>query len=130
MCDTKKPKLIEIGKKYTYNGHPARVICVDRNGEYSVVALVTYSNWEDMLCFTQEGVRFPGQPSHSCLEEVPPYADWKVDDKILVAVSPSGPWYKAHFSHEEDGVVMAFNGQRTSWSSTGVEPWGYGKRLE
>jgi hypothetical protein len=60
------------------------------------------------------------------------YAEWKVDDKILVSDCVGGPWQRAHFSHVQDGKVVVFAGGKTSWTATreSTPPWYFfGKKV-
>jgi hypothetical protein len=131
MCDIKQPKLIEMDKKYTFKGHPVRILCVDKEGENSVVALYHDGVVEVVITVTKYG-------RHSfsvSLEEVSPYAGWKMDDAVLVSDYENGPWYEAHFSHVEESGVVVFPKGMTSWTIKRFSCmekgswWRFGKKL-
>lgn len=137
MCD--KLKKIEMGKKYTYLGQPARVICVDRNHKhYPVVALVSAGGppddlFEELLTFSALGEAFKDSPGTERLVEVSPYADWKIDDKILVTnnLTVDTRWYRRYFAGIcSDGRVSAFADGATSWSAKDITGWNHAKKEE
>lgn len=62
-----------------------------------------------------------------------PETDWskvEVDTPILVRESVNGEWEKRHFAKYEDGVVHAWSGGYTSWTTTyagSTMAWKYAK---
>lgn len=60
-----------------------------------------------------------------------PETDWsevEVDTPILVRNYESQEWEARYFAKYEDGVIYAWNGGSTSWSSKGnVTEWKYAK---
>ena len=136
MCD--KLKKIEMGKKYTYLGKPARVLCVDKRYRlYPVIALITDNSCETVTSFTADGRSYEDAPADTThrLIEVSPYADWKIDDKILVTNNLTGDtrWYKRHFAGlGKDGQPTAFADGKTSWSDAGQPgtAWNFAKKPE
>ena len=114
-------KLIEIGKKYTSNGRPVTIRYVDgKDARFPVLA-----EFEDggVGCFSPEGHYSNPLASAYDLVEVSPYADWKIDQKIIV--SDDGVMrLKRYFAGvRKDGVCLAWDGGATSWSiSPGKEP--------
>lgn len=65
-----------------------------------------------------------------------PETDWskvEVDTPILVRESINGEWQKRHFAKYEDGVVYAWSGGYTSWTTTYANTmmaWKYAKLAE
>ena len=65
-----------------------------------------------------------------------PEVDWskvEVDTPILVRESVNGEWEKRHFAKYEDGVVHAWSGGYTSWTTTyagSTMIWKYAKLAE
>ena len=65
-----------------------------------------------------------------------PETDWskvEVDTPILVRVTEDGEWIRRHFAKYENGLVYAWKGIRTSWTSLyddEVTAWKYAKLAE
>lgn len=105
---------ISMDKKYTLNGAPVRILCVDANNEYPVAGLVKYPDGSECLEeFDSDGKIAAG---NDYLVEVSPYADWKIDDKIEVSADGE-EWVKRHFAGiDNDGNCLCYNNGLTSWS--------------
>lgn len=63
--------MIDMSKKYTYFGSKARVICVDANGRYPVVALVDTDDGDVTRTFTLAGRESLHDGSPSLIEVNP-----------------------------------------------------------
>lgn len=62
-----------------------------------------------------------------------PEVDWskvEVDKPILVRDSEDENWHKRHFAKYKDGVVYAWQGRLTSWTTDNTYPWKYAKLAE
>lgn len=104
-----------MDKKYTTReGRPVRLLCTDAPGVYPVVALV--DGLATAQSFTAEG-GFQVTQAHSLdLIEVVPYADFKIDDPVMVRDTDGEPWTPRYFS----GVSHAE--QATTWKE-GATSW-------
>ncbi len=134
--------MIDINKKYrTRGGLPVRILCVDAKNAvhsfdgkiavYPVVALVS-NTVERLVVYSQQGRFCEGVESEWDLVEVNSYADFKVDDKVLVRDGDHANWLPRHFSHvDDDGFPCTFQGGSTSWSNDGgYLSWKFCKKAE
>jgi hypothetical protein len=105
---------ITMGKKYTSNGRPVIIRYVDgKNTRYPVLA-----EFEDgaVEFFSASGACSDLTPSEYDLVEVSPYADWKIDQKIMVS-EDGEDWRKRHFAGvDEEGCPLAWVTSSTSWA--------------
>ena len=106
-----------MGKKYKQrNGAPVRVLCID-NGcpTYPVVAATEEGA---LFMYTAEG-KFHSDTnllSGIDLVEDTPYADFKVDDKVMVRDADHHTWNRRYFSHiNSEGFPVCFSEGVTSW---------------
>lgn len=109
---------IEMGKKYkTGDGRAVRILCVDMNNAYPVVAIVTEENGdEDTWGYTAEGqYNTFGPDEEEDLVEVTPFTDLKIDD--LIWVKSPGSWVPRHYAGNNGVKVYAWNDGRTSHSA-------------
>ena len=66
-------------------------------------------------------------------DEEEPEIDWnkiKVDTPILVRDSKDSKWLKRYFAKYEDGLVYAWLGENTSYTTCGAAKWKYAKPVE
>ena len=112
---------IEIDKKYmTKSGELVRrVLCVDglRNN-YPVV--VEMENGE-IVIYTAEGVYDrTSHPSSMDLIEISEWADFKIDNKVMVRNNSDTYWHKRYFAGvNEEGKPTAFIKGANLWTSAG-----------
>lgn len=96
--------MIDMNKKYTSDGRPVRLLCIDANGTHPVVALhdtgIPMSFLADGSCLN----------SKLNLIEVSTYADFKIDDPVMVRDYEGRSWEKSHFAGVTDG------GKAKTWS--------------
>lgn len=64
-----------------------------------------------------------------------PETDWskvEVDTPILVRNSEyaTTSWVRRYFAEYKDGIVYAWNGGKTSWTTDNTYPWEYAKLAE
>lgn len=64
-----------------------------------------------------------------------PEVDWskvEVDTPILVRNSEyaTTSWVRRYFAEYKDGIVYAWNGGKTSWTTDNTYPWKYAKLAE
>lgn len=108
--------MISMNKKYkTRSGQSVRVLCVDRpDAKYPVIALV--GDHGSVETFSIEGTYCPDVGSGELdLIEVPPCADFKIDDPVMVR--DEYKWYRRHFAGvSEDGFPLAFYQGTTSFT--------------
>ena len=111
-------KLIEMGKKYTSNGEPVTIRYVDgKNASYPVLA-----EFEDggVAIFSAEGEYGSQESSVYNLVEVSPYADWKIDQKIMVS-EDGVRWDRRYFAGvHESGCCLAWTSGATSWTQGSI----------
>lgn len=65
--------------------------------------------------------------------EEEPKIDWskiKVDTPILVRDSEDSKWLERYFAKYEDGLVYAWLGENTSYTTCGAAKWKYAKLVE
>ena len=117
-----KMKEISMNKKYkTKQGADVKIVAIDKDRKYPVIGY--YSNLdgdESLISWTIEG-RFGIDEESICdLIESNPYADFKIDDKVLVKYNVSNNWYKRYFYKlNDDGECIVFDEGRTSFSYGG-----------
>jgi hypothetical protein len=121
---------ITMDKKYqTRNGHPARVLCIDlKNSHYSVVAAIdVYGDEETVRYYTSTGASMTTMEKTSLdLIEVQPYADFEVDDPVMVKDKHDKTWCRRHFAGVgEEGKATTFRSGNTSWTAglANTMPW-------
>ena len=126
---------VSMDKKYqTRDGRPVRLLCIDAvSSNYPVIALVPNSHSRDehdASCFTPEGRFFVSGENSKDLIEVPPYADFKIDDPIMVWDHSEEGAIRRHFAGVDGDHVLAFADGCTSFSqgSYGTMTWGHARR--
>jgi len=112
---------IEMGKKYkSKNGEfTAEALCVDLKSEYPCVMRCIYNDQtENVIKYTVDGFFLADKRNDERnLIEVSPYADFKIDDKVIVW-NNSGKKYNQYFAGlHEDGSPMTFLNGATSFSN-------------
>ena len=112
--------MISMDKKYqTKDGKKVRVLCVDvKDEDYPVLALVLVGDSESVQQFTKNGYL---HSEHSLDEwdliEVSTYADFKVDEPVMVREHDGGTWQPRHFAViGENGKPRCWSDGKTSWS--------------
>lgn len=78
--------MIDINKKYrTKSGRDVRIICVDRNSDNPIVALIKeYNGRERVMSYNSDGVSSIYDDDEDLIE-VKPYSDLTVGESILVS---------------------------------------------
>lgn len=111
-------KKIEMGKQYrTRGGHPVRIICVDREGDFPVIGL---KNNVSILAFTETGYYYKSENPYSYdLIEYNPAQDLKLDQAIWVKDCNDTEWYPRHFKGvSSNGNVECWTEGRTSHTAS------------
>lgn len=118
--------MISMDKQYrTRDGRKVRVLCVDRVGNYPVVALL--GDGESLFTFTAEGKHFPESGKHYLdLVEHPPAPDWPINHPIWVRDFDFETWHPRHFAKYEDGRVYTWEDGRTSHTTQYTSHWDQG----
>jgi hypothetical protein len=113
---------IDMNKIYkTRSGLPVRVLCIDADGDYPVIAQI---NGKEIETYTSAGTWALDFENHfKDLIEVNPYDDFKIDDKVMVSVN-GVQWFKRHFAGVStlpsgNQVALAFDYGATLWSEDG-----------
>lgn len=115
--------MISMNKKYqTRSGLPVRILCVDAKTEdYPVIGLISVKTGEKTSSFTKDGnFLTTGESGKYDLIEVSPYADFKVDEPVMVRDADSQPWQRRYFAKVDvDGNPTTWCDCATSWSVEG-----------
>ena len=109
---------ISMDKKYTLDGKPFTVLTVTKPGAFSVVG---YTADGSLYRFTCDGnVKY----STTGLVEVSPYADFVIDEKVMVRNSDSENWTRRLFSGMDKNTGLALASRYTKWirEATGCSP--------
>lgn len=108
---------IDTNKKYrTRDGHDVEIIAIRPELKDGVIGII---EGEDFVReWDKEG--FYSHDKEFCnfdLIEVTPYADFKVDDKVLIKDKYDKTWSKRYFAGIIDGKPHVFINGTTSWSN-------------
>lgn len=121
--------MIDITKKYqTRDGKPVEFITDKGREPYVIMGYVGDS--VGVYSWGKEGKFWvTGEVSKDDLVEISPYADWEIDDRILVS-NNGATWGNGHFAGVDDaGFPMAWYYGETSWTSRGGKfSWNYAKK--
>lgn len=113
-----KMKKVELGKKYkTRDGFDVEIIAIRPELKDGVIGIM---KGEDFVreWATDGTYSHDKEPCDFDLIEVPPYANLKVDDKVIVWDDNVGIKYRGYFAgvNEQDDPLVWDNG--TSWSNS------------
>lgn len=115
---------ISKDKKYTLrNGLP---VIIHDIVDGDVIGSVMTSIGRRAFVWSEETGMFNGDAHNSCngLVEISPYADFKIDDKVLVWEVNTSSKSKRHFAGiSEDGNPMAWSDGQTSFTSDLKTEW-------
>jgi len=107
-----------MSKKYRYrNGESARILCIDGNNcKYPVVSMDKNGY---LFTHTEEGLfAKQGRDHHYDLVEDMPYADFQIDDPVMVKDKYHIKWKKRYFAGVDDnGKPLTWNAGTTSWTA-------------
>ena len=104
--------MIQMDKKYRYrNGGPATILTVNRPTSMSM-CVVSMDEKGHLHTHTKAGHFYPGNYTNNDqrdLIEIVPYADFKIDDPVMVRENPTDKWTKRHFAGvSKNGKPTAF----------------------
>lgn len=104
---------IDMSKTYTSNGHPVRLLCVDGPGIKPVIGIIAD---DEVATWTKDGA-FRGEMGSSPydLQEVNPYADFKIDEPVMALNGKV--WLKRYFAGVRDGKPRFWSNGKTSWTT-------------
>ena len=105
---------ISMDKTYTLNGLPFTVSMVSKPGPLPVLG---YDNLGNVSEFTAHGHYGP-----SSLVEVSPYADFVIDEKVMVRDQGEQNWHRNHFVGISAESGQALTSSFTRWMQVGVQP--------
>ena len=109
--------IVSMDKKYTLEGEPYTLLTTTLPGSNPVVG---HDAEGRISLFNPEGRRaWSDSGSSNCLVEVSPYADFVIDEPVMVRDYDDHKWRKAHFSGVVDSHPSAFFSGFTKWSSNG-----------
>lgn len=103
---------ISMDKKYTLGGEPFTVLTVTKPGAYPVLG---YALSGDVYSFDAQG-----DCRHITLSlvEVSPYADFVIDEPVMVRDYEQNKWERRHFAGVNiDGKASAWNNGATKWAT-------------
>ena len=89
--------MISMDKTYkTRDGSDVRMVCVNAGSNAPVVAVVN----DETVSYSADGRFFKSIQHESVwdLVEVSPYADFKIDEPVMVQIHPMGNWSKGYFA--------------------------------
>ena len=105
---------ISMDKKYTLDGEDFFILTVKKPGKWPVAA---HGLDGSLGHFTADGFH---ASTGAKLVEVIPYADFKIDDPVMVR-DDSCEWESAHFCGvNHDGLVMTWRDGTTQWTADGA----------
>ena len=109
---------ISMDKKYiTRDGRDVAIISI--NPELRLMQVVGLVEGVDRFVeWSLDGESWSCSEEIDCkLVEVCPYADFKIDDKVLVTNNGASMWRKGHFMDVVDGKAVIFDEGKTSYTS-------------
>lgn len=118
-----KTEVNEIDKTKTYRtrgGSPVRILCVDaKDPLYPVLALIEMKEDREFpASYTKDGFYLIEKTEHEYdLFEYNAWADFKVDEPVLVRDSEEHPWVQRHFAGVKHGKPATWIAGGTSWTS-------------
>lgn len=107
--------MIDMKKTYTCAGDKVRLLCVDYKDCRPVVGIIETSENSILTQWTAEGQYSKQGPGKYDLKEVPPYADYKIDEPVMVCYG--GSWLRRHFAGVKKGLPTFYTQGATSWST-------------
>ena len=110
----------------------------DKNGDWLKRHFAKYENgnvyvWADGQTSWTGADEIKWKYAKLAEDEEEPEIDWnkiKVDTPILVRDSKDGKWLKRYFAKYEDGLVYAWLGENTSYTTCSAAKWKYAKPAE
>lgn len=120
-----KIEMPESGKQYKCNGKHVKILCVDRPGQIEGQPVVAVDEKGSVFFFTADGIYNVSRLASTYdLVEVKPYADFKVDDPVLVRYESKEDELRRYFAGvDKDGRPTVFVDGRTSWSGEQSPIW-------
>lgn len=115
------------------NGRPVRFLGWVNDATYPfVVAVQALDTREEFPETVTQELMFNRYDKESALKEVSPYADWKIDDKLLVWDLLDKIKVRRHFPGlAEYGKVKAWDNGQTSFTANGLTcTWDYAELAE
>jgi hypothetical protein len=118
--------MISMSKEYrTKNNYEVRVLCVDRQESFPVIALVNICGKDVIKEYTEEGVNKDYDQFN--LVEYNPLYEFKLDDPIMVRMHDNDQWLYRHFAGIKEGKPTTFDNGRTSFTNNeyrmNPSPW-------
>jgi len=111
--------MISMDKTYkTRDGCDVRIACVNAGSNAPVVAVVN----NETIVYNADGRFFTSIQNESVwdLIEVSPYADFKIDEPVMVRNSKGQDWTCRYFAGVDlEGNAKAFVGGANSWTKSG-----------
>ena len=100
---------------------------------FAECVLNTVYVWEGGKTSWTTDKTYPWEYAKLAEDEEEPEIDWsklKVDTPILVRDSKDNKWLKRYFAKYEDGLVYAWLGENTSYTTCSAAKWKYAKLAE
>ena len=116
--------MIQMDKKYRYrNGGRATILTVNRPTSMSMY-VVSMDEKGHLHTHTKAGHFYPGNYTNNDqrdLIEIVPYADFKIDDPVMVREDPTDKWTKRHFAGiAKNGLPLAFMDGFSKFTNTNI----------
>ena len=110
----------------------------DKNGDWLERHFAKYENgdvyvWADGQTSWTGTDKIKWKHAKLAEDKKKPEIDWskiKVDTPILVRDNKDNKWLKRYFAKYEDGLVYAWLGENTSYTTCGAAKWKYAKLAE
>ena len=100
-----------MDKKYTMDGEPYVVLTVTKPGKFPVAGHFSDGS---LMSFMADGTSRYG----AALVEVSPYADFVIDEKVMIRDHDHQTWERRHFAGVNvDGKASAWNNGETKWTT-------------
>lgn len=106
---------ISMDKKYTRDGEPFIVLTVTKPGNWPVLG---YTPNGSTYSFSSDGIGVLVS-----LVEVSPYADFVIDEKVMVRNHQTHCWQPAHFAGVDSGLALGWSSGATKWTSDSASLW-------
>ena len=108
---------ISMDKKYTLEGEVFTVLTVTKPGKRRVVGYTPGGQIYSLF--------FDGTDDDLCLVEINPYADFVIDEPVMVRDFSGDQWQRGHFAGcREDGLPQTFFRNESLWTKKGrISEW-------
>lgn len=117
--------IVSMDNHYTLNNQTFTVLTVTKAGECCVLGHTPDGQAHE---FRADGTTRHGYHVNHSLVEMIPYAEFNIDDKVMVRDSEDGYWQRAYFAGvTHTGIPQTWSRDRTGWvcRNNEVMLWNY-----